>query len=231
MPSPIAPLTPPATAATGAPSSSPTAAERVYAHVKRRILSGELAGGGMISEGEIAEATGVSRTPVREAFLRLEGEGWLALYPKRGALVRPVAPGEADDILDARRMVELHAAQRLCALPEAARRRALAALAPVLAAQDAAIAAHDLAAYSSGDAHFHQGIVAAAGNEVVTDFYRGIRERQERVVAHSVRRDLAVAAGFVADHHRLHEHLLAGDLEGFTALLTTHFAASRELLA
>ena len=50
-------------------------------------------GGELISEGEIAEALGMSRTPVRAAFAQLESEGLLRLYPKRGALVVPVVGG------------------------------------------------------------------------------------------------------------------------------------------
>ena len=52
-----------------------SASETVFREVKELILSGELAGGALISEGDIAARTNVSRTPVREAFLRLESEG------------------------------------------------------------------------------------------------------------------------------------------------------------
>jgi len=67
-----------------------SATERVYGHTKSRVLDGTFPGGSLITEGEISEAVGVSRTPVREAFLRLQAEGLLRLYPKRGALVVPV---------------------------------------------------------------------------------------------------------------------------------------------
>lgn len=80
----------------------PSAAERAYRHLKRAILEQVHPGGSLISEGEIAEAAGVSRTPVREALLRLEAEGLVALYPKRGALVRPVSAREITDVVEAR---------------------------------------------------------------------------------------------------------------------------------
>ena len=67
-----------------------SAADAVYREVKGRILDGSIAGGALISEGEISELLDVSRTPVREAFVRLQAEGWMTLYPKRGALVRAV---------------------------------------------------------------------------------------------------------------------------------------------
>ncbi|MBH0121440.1 GntR family transcriptional regulator, partial [Rhodococcus sp. CX] len=86
-----------------------SAAEQAYREVKERILSGTLPGGELISEGEIAAEMGTSRTPVREAFLRLETEGWMRLYPKRGALVVPVADGEAEHVVAARLLLEADA--------------------------------------------------------------------------------------------------------------------------
>ena len=98
--------------------SGASAADAVYRHVKDRVLTGELEGGQMVSEGEVAAALEVSRTPVREAFLRLEVEGWLRLFPKRGALVVPVAPHEIDEVLDARALVEGHAAADVVHRPD-----------------------------------------------------------------------------------------------------------------
>ena len=101
------------------PASPPvSAADRAHRYVRERILSGEIAGAAMITEGEIAEATGVSRTPVREAFLRLQAEGLLALHPKRGALVQPITPGEADDVFELRELIEAHAARRIAAFEQ-----------------------------------------------------------------------------------------------------------------
>ncbi len=54
-----------------------SAADRAYDHTRERILDGEYAQGRLIGEGEVSAAVGVSRTPVREAFLRLEAEGLL----------------------------------------------------------------------------------------------------------------------------------------------------------
>src|ERR671932_1608978 len=87
-------------------TAATTATERAYGHTKSRVLDGTYAGGALITEGEVSEAVGVSRTPVREAFLRLQAEGLLRLYPKRGALVVPVSAQEIDDVMETRRMIE-----------------------------------------------------------------------------------------------------------------------------
>src|SRR5680860_948417 len=88
-----------------ATSGMPSASARAYAHVKGGILDGTNAGGQFFTEGEVAEAIGVSRTPVREALLRLEVEGLVRLYPKKGAMVVPVSAQEAQDVVEARAAV------------------------------------------------------------------------------------------------------------------------------
>ena len=66
----------------------------------------------LLTEGELAEAVGVSRTPVREALLRLEVEGLIKLYPKKGALVLPVSAQEITDVVETRLLVEQHAVRK-----------------------------------------------------------------------------------------------------------------------
>ena len=89
-----------------------SAAQLAYDYVKARLLDGRFAGGTLLSENEIAQRLDVSRTPVRQAFVQLEAEGLLELYPRRGALVVPISPSEAEDVLEARMLIEQHAARR-----------------------------------------------------------------------------------------------------------------------
>ena len=93
-------------------TSHPSAATRAYDHLKRAILEGTHPGGTLLTEGDVAERLGVSRTPVREALLRLESEGLVRLYPKKGALVVPVSAQEAHDVVEARALIEEWAAER-----------------------------------------------------------------------------------------------------------------------
>src|ERR1044071_5240332 len=92
-----------------------TRTERAYAYTKQRVLDSTFAGGDLITEGEVADALGLSRTPVREAFLRLEGEGLLRLYPKRGAVGVPVSVGEVEAVIETRMLVERFALDKVLA--------------------------------------------------------------------------------------------------------------------
>src|SRR6185437_13231883 len=109
-----------------------SAADQAYVHTKERILDGEYAQGRLIAEGEVSDAVGVSRTPVREAFLRLEAEGLLHLYPKRGALVVPISAADVEDVMETRQLLERFAVTRVIELDLDLSTR----LAEVIAAQD-----------------------------------------------------------------------------------------------
>jgi DNA-binding GntR family transcriptional regulator len=90
-----------------------SAAQRAYDYVKERLLDGRFPGGTLLSENELAQRLGVSRTPVRQAFVQLEAEQLLELYPKRGALVVPVSVGEVDAVMETRMLVERFALDKV----------------------------------------------------------------------------------------------------------------------
>lgn len=153
-----------------------SAADRAYRYAKDAILSRRLGAHDLLTEGEVAEAVGVSRTPVREALLRLQAEGLVRLLPKRGALILPVTADEVADVLETRRLVETFAIRRAITT---------SGLEHVLRAQvermRTATRDRDAAAYASADRDFHEAIVAATGNEILTALYRSLRDRQLRM--------------------------------------------------
>src|SRR5262245_33420675 len=99
-------------------TSAESSSERAYQATKHAILSGDMRGGQLLSEVEVAAGLGVSRTPVHEAFLRLAAEDLLEMLPRRGAVVVAVSAGDAVDILEMRLALETAAVRRLCRSPE-----------------------------------------------------------------------------------------------------------------
>lgn len=203
------------------------AKDRAYDFVKERILTGVYPGGDLLSEGEVAEAVGVSRTPVREAFLLLEAEGLMRLYPKRGALIVPVSPDEIEDVMDTRLLVERHAAARVAERPPAGFGEDVEA---ILAAQRAALDAGDQAAFVEADRDFHRTIVEAAGNAILARLYDQLRDRLRRMSATAIARDPAVAEVFLSEHRAIADALGRGDGDGAGVLLARHLEGARGAL-
>ncbi|MEU7553445.1 GntR family transcriptional regulator [Streptomyces sp. NPDC044571] len=154
-----------------------SAADRVYQHVKQGVLDRRYEGGTLLTEGELGDAVGVSRTPVREALLRLETEGLLKLYPKKGALVLPVSAQEISDVLETRLLVEEFTVRRAVPAPPCLLER----LAALLEEQRRHAADGDLAAMAAADRDFHAEIVRSAGNQILCRLYDQLRDRQLRM--------------------------------------------------
>ena len=201
-----------------------SAAERAYEHVKNSILDGSYAGGELLTEGQVADAVGVSRTPVREAMLRLQAEGLLRLYPKKGALVVPITVAEAEDVLEARALVESWAAERAVGHGE----RLAVELEEPLRVMREHRASGDVGAFSAADRAFHALIVAASGNAILTRLYRSLRERQICINATAMRVSGQRMDIAVADHTRFVELIRAGDHDGFATLTRAHLETAAQ---
>jgi DNA-binding GntR family transcriptional regulator len=216
---PSTPQPPPILAGSG------PAAARVYAYVKERLLDGTFPGGALLSENELSQQLGLSRTPVRQAFVQLEAEGLLELYPKRGALVVPVAASEIEDVFEARLLVEEHCARRAASAGPAL----AAQLAEEIAEQERAIATGESTSdFARSDRRFHRAIVSAAGNAILTRLYDALRDRQQRIAAVSLARNPADAQRFVADHREIAAALERGDATAACELVSAHLRSARD---
>jgi DNA-binding GntR family transcriptional regulator len=217
------------------PLTSVSAADRAYAYVKSEILARRFAPHDLLSEGQLAEVVGASRTPVREALLRLQAEGLVRLLPKRGALVLPVTVDEMADVMETRRLVETFAARKVLT------HQPSAALGPVLErhldAMRAAMEAHDVVAYVQADRDFHLAIVAATGNEIITSLYRSLRERQLRMGTVNLldgtgtNVDPARMQSTLAEHERIRDALRAGRADAVVKAVGAHLDHAESTLA
>ncbi|AYG03025.1 GntR family transcriptional regulator [Gryllotalpicola protaetiae] len=204
------------------------AGDRAYEDVKARILTSELAGGDLISEGEVADRLNISRTPVREAFLRLQAEGFMKLYPKRGAMITPIARSEARDVIDARNVLETHAVRQATTSAERTE-RLVAELRDNLQLQKDRIADRNLGGYALADAEFHAAIIRAGDNALIAQFYSTLYDRQVRMARSSIPTDL-IAGDVVGEHAALVDAIEARDGDRFDALLATHLQKIHEVL-
>ncbi|MDQ1037553.1 DNA-binding GntR family transcriptional regulator [Streptomyces sp. V3I8] len=199
-------------------AKQPPAAERVYAHIKRAVLERRYEGGTLLTEGELAEAVGVSRTPVREALLKLEVEGLIRLYPKKGALVLPVSAQEIADVVETRQLVEAHAIRKAVPAPPALIDR----LTELLARQQEQAAAGDLAGAAVTDRCFHAEIVRSGGNEILSRLYDQLRDRQLRMGVAVMHAHPDRITKTLSEHQEILDALRSGDAEAAVALVHRH---------
>jgi DNA-binding GntR family transcriptional regulator len=198
------------------------AKDRAYAHVKELILEGLYPGGEMLSEGEVAAALDMSRTPVREAFLLLEAEGLLRLYPKRGALVVPVSAEEIGEVMETRLIIERHCAEQVARRGPGVLVEQLRAL---LLTQERHVSGGNRIGFVEADRLFHRAIVSANGNSILTRLHDSLRERQRRMGATLVARDPDVQRRYVEEHRAIVDALENGGEVG--PLIAGHLQRAR----
>lgn len=202
------------------------APDRAYAFAKARILDGRFPGGTLITEGNIAAATGLSRTPVREAFSRLASEGLLKVYPKRGALVVPVSPAEVESVMETRMLVEQFAIQKviesktdLGTAPEDA-----------IARQEQFAVSDDPRGFVEADHEFHRVFVAGAANAILLQLHDSMRDRENRMGLAALLRDDGRAPQALEEHRMLTQAVAARDADAARAIVKTHLGATLALL-
>jgi DNA-binding GntR family transcriptional regulator len=215
-------------AQTTAKAAGASLVDAAYEQIRQRILDNVWAPGHRALEQEVALALGMSRTPVREALVRLQAEGLVEVVPRHGLRVLPVSPADMREIYEILTALECSAVERLAQRGPTAEE--LAPLVQATEAMDRALAADDLDAWARADESFHAQLVALAGNRHLSAIVMNHWDRAHRARMFTLRlRPKPVNS--TREHMALVERLLAGDAEGAARVNRAHRErASRELL-
>ena len=211
--------------------TTPTGASLVdaaYEQIRRRILDNVWPPGHRALEQEVALALGMSRTPVREALMRLSGEGLVEVIPRHGMRVLPVSPTDMREIYEILTALECMAAELL-----ARRQPSAAELKPLIdatKAMDKALKLEDLDAWAVADERFHAQLLELAGNRQLQATVLNYWDRAHRARLFTLRlRPKPVNS--TKEHMQMVERLRAGDAEGAARVTRAHRErANRELL-
>ncbi|AMM21420.1 hypothetical protein AX769_16390 [Frondihabitans sp. PAMC 28766] len=198
---------------------SPALSQNVVDALRDMIASGRVGEGEHLKESELAEALGVSRGPVREAFQQLANEGFIELRRHRGAFVTTLRRRDIEEVYSLRIALERLAMQRAASriTPEIAQRMddvltAMQNVAPTTTAAEAVAL----------DLEFHDLVYEAADHDRLLRSWRFIRSQvafflQVRNRAHP---DF-VSVGY-AEHRQIRDVLLTGDPDAAEAAIVDH---------
>lgn len=184
---------------------SRTIREQVTDQIRDEVVGGRLAPGAVLRETELATRFGVSRGPVRDAFLQLSNEGYLAYQPNRGVTVRhPPDKADREFIADLRRQIEVHIASRgIGDVESEALEEARVALVDLRIACNSG----DTAAIRRGDLAFHEALLMACGGESLLPAWKQLCSRM--ALAYERLED---SQQVFEEHERIFAALESGDL-------------------
>jgi DNA-binding GntR family transcriptional regulator len=208
-----------------AAGSAVRASEVLYQKLRDQIVSDELKPGARLSVPALAEAYSVSRSPVRDAIIRLVQEGLATETMNRGAVVARIEGEELVSLYEAREALEWAATRLAAQRYTPALRRTLLGL---LTEHRQVAEAGDFARHLELDAAFHREIRQAAQSPVLAQMLDGVQGRVRLAMrSTSVRGGMTQA---VDDHQAIFEAVCGGDPEAAGEAALAHIRRLKELL-
>lgn len=138
-------------------------ADQAYVRLKQLILDGTLPAGAQMLELEAAARLNMSRTPVREAMVRLRQEGIVEIRPRHGMRVLPISANDMRDIYEIMTALEGTAAETVARRGVTARQ--ISSLVGAVHDMDEALEQQNLQAWAAADERFHLTLVELSGNQ------------------------------------------------------------------
>lgn len=206
-----------------------TLADDAFEQIRQRILDNFWPPGYRALEQEVAQALGMSRTPVREALVRLQTEGLIELIPRHGMHVLPVSAIQMCEIYEVLTVLECLAVEKV-----AQRRPTPQEIQGLIRATDEmeqALVNDDLHAWAKADENFHTELIELSGNKTLQAAMLGLADRAHRGRMFSLQlRPKPISS--TKEHRLLVKKILAGDVEGAVTENRKHrVRASQELIS
>ncbi|MCH9674963.1 MAG: GntR family transcriptional regulator [Gammaproteobacteria bacterium] len=204
-------------------------ADVAYASVKSDILHNRLAPGSQMLESEVERHLLMSRTPVREALIRLQGDGLIELIPRRGVRIVPLSQVDMREIYEILTVLEPEVAAGVAkASPNSDQ---LAGLEKATADMENALAHENLDAWADADDRFHRNLLDLHGNARLIDFLNTLFDQAYRARIFTLRmREIPESS--TREHREILGYIASGDAQGARSAFHAHrVRAATELLA
>jgi DNA-binding GntR family transcriptional regulator len=188
--------------------------------LREQIIAGELKEGSRLNELGLQKTFKTSRSPIREAFRRLEVEGLLEIVPRKGAFVRSIS------MEDLREATEVRSCLEAKALRLAANRITqdhLDILSQLLEKMDEKLKTRDIKEFTILHNQFHKGLVATSGNQYLMRLHSMVTEPfvADRLTYMYLKR---LARAGEASHRKIYELLAAGETTEASRLIEDHIS-------
>jgi DNA-binding GntR family transcriptional regulator len=203
-----------------------TMALRVVQALRDDIVSMAMKPGDVISESDIAARYGISRQPVREAFIRLAQQGLLLIRPKRATVVKKISPDGVRQSRFIRESIEVEIIRRVAAQPGP---DAVETLGGLIAEQEAASGAGDSRRFHGLDELFHRTLARLAGVEYAWQLIDDHKMQLDRVRYLTL--GVSSSQRAIAEHKIIAQAVADADPAAAEAAMRAHLGRAETLLA
>lgn len=202
--------------------------DRAYRELKHLIQSGVFAANSFLSERQLSERLGMSKTPIRAALEHLEAQGLVAVSPQQGIVVRDLAPSEIRDLFDARFAIEPFVVAKLAAWEP--RDDDFQLLDDLLHRQQIAAREENATSATELDIEFHRTVAELQGNLEIVHWLERCFDKLHRSVLEVNRRAKGRMTESVAEHSKIVSLIRHQDGVGAAESMRIHLDYGRQFL-
>ncbi|GEO87555.1 MULTISPECIES: GntR family transcriptional regulator [Alphaproteobacteria] len=203
-----------------APRSRGSGTQTIYDRLRQEILSMSLPPGSQLDEVRLSERFGMSRTPVREALLRLSSDGLVTTLPNRNTIVATIDFASLPPYFDALTLMYRVTTRAAASHKDAAR---MAVIRERQSEFEAAVRAHDAYAMIEANREFHVAIAELGGNPYYTSFFTRLLDEGRRILRlYYSTFDDRLPLQYVEEHEDMINAIEAGDVETADRLAIAH---------
>lgn len=201
--------------------------DRAYEWIKHRLLNNNYPPGSFLSERQLAEALGMSKTPVKAALERLDLEGFISVSPQQGIVVRELSVHEIADQYEIRAALESYTLRTLAGhlTPHQ-----VSQVRTNLKAQARLRGSGDVAQGVERDAAFHTQFVEFLGNGEILRVFIQLREKMQRVVTQVFHLCPARIDASYDEHAAIAAAVIEGDGNRAAELIVRHLELGKRLI-
>lgn len=198
--------------------------DRIAASIRNAIIDGRMLPGSRLTEQDLVAMLGVSRTPLREALLLLDSEGFINVLPRKGAVVSAITKEDVEEIYGAKSILEAAAAKLAC---DKITFETIEALSELTDEMEAAINVErkDYRTLLNLNSEFHQMLSDTGGNKRISQFIRNLRSQTLRYNYIYLSHRSAIETS-ISDHRHMIEALKHRDKERIAQLIQDHNASA-----
>lgn len=199
--------------------------EKSYNLIKQKIIKCEIMPGEQILEAEIAEELGISRTPVREALLRLSEEKLVTIYPRKGIIASPITIKDIHEVFEIREIVETQIAKTAC---NNMSKDYLIDLKRRFENAEFNLDRENATKYFELDLEFHKYIVKSGNNERLIKFTNQIYDLDYRIRVMSTLQVEDIEKRSRPEHFAIIDALISKDINKIEKTVREHINSSKE---
>lgn len=198
--------------------------DRVYQNIKFRIIRGTLKPGARLPEEELSKAMNISRAPIREAFNRLEKEGFVTIIPRKGTVVSNITAQTIEDIFEIRETLESLAVKKSIGKISIEKLKKVGESFKNFISKPSN--AENCIQYLALDKKFHDLLSQNCGNKKLIELLVNLQEQIHWLRNISLKR--ITFAGSVKEHLAIIEALKKNDEELIIKVLLQHLERAKE---